>query len=187
MKNVILKALDCSMAKIDNPYPVNKEADFQCILFGELYKALPEAIIRFEHKLRGDYQSYRLRGSPVKNRKSRVDLHIQLGSKIAVIELKYFKGASKEDCADMLADLAKVERIVEAKEADEGFCIQLLKEGVVKRLPKGPIEVKHYKKEIGRWDYDFEIKGRYELAPELQVNGRSLIVHHVQLVDVKSE
>lgn len=80
----------------------------------------------------------------------------------------------------MLADLAKVERIVESDEADEGFCIQLVKEGVIKRLPKGLIEAKSYKKEVGRWDYNFEIKGQYEITPKLQANGRYLIVHHVQ-------
>lgn len=180
MKKEILEALECSMKRIDNPYPINKEVDLQSVLFGELYKALPEAIIRFEHILQHDYQSYRLRGHPTENRKSRVDLHIQTPSKIIVIELKYFKGASKEDCTDMLADLAKVERIVESDEADEGFCIQLVKEGVIKRLPKGLIEAKSYKKEVGRWDYNFEIKGQYKITPKLQANGRYLIVHHVQ-------
>lgn len=148
MKKEILEALECSMKRIDNPYPINKEVDLQSVLFGELYKAFPEAIIRFEHILQHDYQSYRLRGHPTENRKSRVDLHIQTPSKIIVIELKYFKGASKEDCSDMLADLAKVERIVESDEADEGFCIQLVKEGVIKRLPKGLIEAKSYKKRL---------------------------------------
>lgn len=182
MKKEILEVLECSMAKIDNPYPINKEVDFQSVLFGELYKALPEAIIRFEHILQHDYQSYRLRGRSTENRKSRVDLHIQTSTKVIVIELKYFKGASREDCTDMLADVAKVERIVESDEADEGFCFQLVKEGVVERLPKGEIEAKLYKEEVGRWDYEFEIKGKYVITPELLVNGRSLIVHHVQSI-----
>lgn len=82
----------------------------------------------------------------------------------------------------MLADVAKVERIVESDEADEGFCFQLVKEGVVERLPKGEIEAKLYKEEVGRWDYEFEIKGKYVITPELLVNGRSLIVHHVQSI-----
>jgi hypothetical protein len=180
VKKEILEALNRSMERIDNPYPINKEVDFQSVLFGELYKALPKAIIRFEHILQHDYQSYRLRGRSTANRKSRVDLHIQTPSKVIVIELKYFKGASKEDCADMLADLAKVERIVESDEADEGFCIQLVKEGVIDRLPKGQIKAKSYKKEVGRWDYNFEIKGQYEITPKLQANCRYLIVHHVQ-------
>lgn len=34
----------------------------------------------------------------------------------------------------MIADLAKVERIAEAGEANEGVCIQLVKEGVINRL-----------------------------------------------------
>ncbi|EPJ2794563.1 MULTISPECIES: hypothetical protein [Vibrio] len=180
MKKEILEALECSMKRIDNSYPINREVDFQSVLFGELYKALPEAIIRFEHILQKDYQSYRLRGRSNNNRKSRVDLYIQTPTNVIVIELKYFKGASSEDCTDMLADIAKVERIVESGEANEGFCFQLVKEGVVKRLPKGRIEAKSYKKEVGRWDYDFEIKGKYEITPELQANGRSLIAHHVQ-------
>lgn len=180
MKKAILKALECSMKRVDNPYPIEREVDFQSVLFGELYKALPEAIIRFEHTLKSDYQSYRMRDSSTKNRKSRVDLHIQTESKIIIIELKYFKGASKEDCTDMLADLAKVERIVESKEADEGFCIQLVKKGVIDRLPKGVIEVKSYEEKVGRWDYNFEIKGQYDITPEQQANGYSLIVHHVQ-------
>ena len=182
MKKEILEALECSMERIDNPYPINKEADFQSVLFGELYKALPEAIVRFEHILQHDYQSYCLRGRSTANRKSRVDLHIQTPSRVIVIELKYFKGASKEDCTDMLADLAKVERIVESGEADEGFCIQLVKEGVIERLPKGPVEAKSYKKEVGCWDYNFEIKEQYETIPKLHANGRSLIVHHVQRI-----
>lgn len=180
MKREILEALECSMGRINNSYPINKEVDFQSVLFGELYKALPEAIVCFEHILQHDYQSYHLRGSSNNNRKSRVDLYIQTPSEVIVIELKYFKGASKEDCTDMLADVAKVERIVESGEANEGFCFQLVKEGVVERLPKGCIEAKTYKEEVGRWDYDFEIKGNYEITPELQANGRSLIVHHVQ-------
>lgn len=180
MKKIILNALECSMARVEQPYPIEREVDFQSVLFGELYKALPEAIIRFEHTLKNDYQSYRMRDSSSKSRKSRVDLHIQTESKIIVLELKYFKGASKEDCADMLADLAKVERIVESEEADEGFCIQLVKEGVIERLPEGKVEAKVYDERVGRWDYNFEIKGQYEITPEQQVDGRSLIVHHVQ-------
>lgn len=180
MKKAVLEALDSSMLRVDNPYPIDREVDFQSVLFGELYKALPEAVIRFEHTLQSDYQSYRLHGSSTENRRSRVDLHIQTESKTIVIELKYFKGASKEDCMDMLADLAKVERIVESEEAHEGFCIQLVKAGVIEYLPQGLIDAKSYEKKVGRWDYNFEIKGKYEIIPKLQANGRSLIVHHIQ-------
>ncbi|MNT81767.1 hypothetical protein D3C72_2213970 [compost metagenome] len=47
-------------------------------------------------------------------------------------------------------------------------------QGLVRTFPKS------YKKEVGRWDYNFEIKGQYEITPKLQANGRYLIVHHVQ-------
>ncbi|HDY7983667.1 hypothetical protein [Vibrio vulnificus] len=180
MKKAVLEALDRSMLRVDNPYPIDREVDFQSVFFGELYKALPEAIIRFEHTLQSDYQSYRLHGSSTASRKSRVDLHVQTESKTIVIELKYFKGASKEERLDMLADLAKVERIVESEEAHEGFCIQLVKAGVIERLRQGMVEARTYKEKVGRWDYNFEIKGQYEIIPRLQANGRSLIVHHIQ-------
>jgi len=180
VKNIVLSALERAMIRIDNRYPLEKEVDFQSVLFGELYKALPDAVIRFEQTLKRDFQSYNMRDRSTKNRKSRVDIHIQTESKIIVIELKYFKGATREDCTDMLADLAKVERIVESDEADEGFCIQLVKAGVVRRLPFGVIEARTYHEKVGRWDYNFEIKGQYEIKPELQGNGCSLIIHHVQ-------
>jgi hypothetical protein len=184
VKKIIMQALQCSMARVDNPFPIEREVDFQSVLFGELYKALPEAVIRFEQRLENDFQSYSLHGNSTKNRKSRVDLHIQTESKKVVIELKYFKGASREDQMDMLADLAKVERIVESGEADEGFCIQLVKEGVISRLPSGVIVTKAYDEKVGRWDYNFEIKGKYEIKPEYQGNGRSVIIHHVQSLHI---
>jgi hypothetical protein len=184
VKKIIMEALQCSMARVDNPYPIEREVDFQSVLFGELYKALPEAVIRFEKTLENDFQSYSMRGISNKNRKSRVDLHIQTELKKVVIELKYFKGASREDRMDMLADLAKVERIVESGEADEGFCIQLVKEGVISRLHSGVIDTRTYDEKVGRWDYNFEIKGKYEIKPECQNNGRSVIVHHVQLLHI---
>lgn len=179
MKNQILNALNRSLLRIKEGYPIEREVDFQSVLFGELYKELPSAIIRFEHTLKNDYQSYIQRGSTTKTRKSRVDLHITNADKSIVIELKYFKGSSKEDCADMIADLAKVERIVEAGEANEGFCIQLIKKGVIDRLPT-VIEQQEYSIEVGRWDYNFEIKGEYQVTPKKAPCGRSLICHHIK-------
>ncbi|MBB1476046.1 hypothetical protein [Shewanella sp. SG41-3] len=179
MKNEVLNALNRSLIRIKEGYPVDREVDFQSVLFGELYKELPSAIIRFEHTLKNDYQSYAQRGSSTKNRKSCVDLHITDAGKAIVIELKYFKGSSKEDCADMIADLAKVERIVEAGEANEGFCIQLIKEGVIDRLPT-IIEKKEYSFEVGRWDYNFEIKGKYQVVSSKSPCGRFLIWHHIK-------
>ncbi|WPU31423.1 hypothetical protein SIO17_20600 [Pseudoalteromonas piscicida] len=179
MKDIIIRALKYAMVRIDNSYPIEREVDLQSVLFGELYKAMPKAIVRFEHTLKSDFQSYRMRGRSAKNRKSRVDLHIQTRLKKAVIELKYFKGAGRESCIDMLADLAKVERIVESREADEGFCIQLVKQGVISRLPS-VISTGVYNEIVGRWHYNFEIKGQYEIKPMRQNNGFTLIVHHVQ-------
>ena len=179
MKNEVINALDRSLLRIKGGYPVEREVDFQSVLFGELYKELPDAIIRFEHTLKNDYQSYVQRGRATKNRKSRVDLHISDAGKTIVIELKYFKGASKEDCADMIADLAKVERIVEAGEANEGFCIQLVKEGVINRLPT-LVEQKEYSFEVGRWNYNFEIKRKYQVASREAPCGRSVIWHHIK-------
>ncbi|PHI34661.1 hypothetical protein CBQ28_23665 [Pseudoalteromonas sp. GCY] len=167
------------MERIESGYPLNREVDFQSVLFGELYKAFPKAVIRFEHTLAEDYQSYKMRGSNTARRKSRVDLHIASDTKVVVIELKYFKGSSKEDRMDMLTDLAKVERIVESGEANEGFCIQLVEKNIIKRLPTGLIETRLYKEKVGRWDYDFEIKGKYQIMPDLRDDGRALILHHV--------
>ncbi|WP_406734382.1 hypothetical protein RJD39_21415 [Vibrio scophthalmi] len=181
MKALVLEALERSMERIEDNYPIEREVDFQSVLFGELYKAIPEAVVRFEHTLTRDYQSYHMRGSNTVNRKSRVDLQIALDSKVIVIELKYFKGASKEDRMDMLADIAKVERIVEAGEASEGFCIQLVKKNVIERLPTGTVDIKSYNEKVGRWDYKFEIKGRYQISPKLRMDGRTLIVNHVTM------
>ncbi|MCU8058494.1 hypothetical protein L5L78_20360 [Shewanella sp. SM34] len=179
MKSGILHALEKSLDRIYNNYPVENEIDFQSVLFGELYKQFPDAIIRFEHRLKSDYQSYARRGSITKNRKSRVDLHLSYASQTIVIELKYFKGSSLEERTDMLADIAKVERIVEAKEANEGFCIHLIKEGIISRLPS-EIETKKYEMKVGRWDYNFEIKGIYEVNSTKALCGRSFIVHHIK-------
>lgn len=179
MKNLVLKALERSMERIESGYPLNREVDFQSVLFGELYRVFPNAVIRFEHTLAEDYQSYKMRGSNTKNRKSRVDLHIASDAEVVVIELKYFKGSSREDRIDMLADLAKVERIVQSGEANEGFCFQLVKKNVIKRLPTGLVETRLYREEVGRWDYEFEIKGKYQIKPDLRDDGRALIIHHV--------
>ena len=104
---------------------------------------------------------------------------IAWGAGNTVIELKYFKGSSKEEKADMFADLAKVERIVESKTANEGFCIQLMRSGVHKRMHTGPVTKGHYELRVGRWAYDFLIKGNYSITPEIQSNERALVVHHV--------
>lgn len=180
MRDTLKTALSNAIDRIQNGYPIAREVDFQSVLFGEFYKAFPEAIIRFEHSMSQDYQSYHMRGTNPKNRKSRVDLFIETKIKKVVVELKYFKGASKEDRMDMLADIAKVERIVESKEAHEGFCIQLVKSNVIERLPKGEIERCAYSNKVGRWDYNFEIKGHYSIEPELYDDGKALIFHHIK-------
>lgn len=179
MEDVILSALENSMERIENGFPISCEADFQSIMFGELYKILPDFIIRFEVRMAGDYQSYIKHGSTAKNRKSRVDIHIASGDNTAVVELKYFKGADKESRADMIADIAKVERIVESAEAQEGFCIQLVKPGVVKRLPSGRVETGRHQALINGWSYDFEIKGNYDIDANVCPDGHAVIFHHV--------
>ena len=81
------------MLRIDNGYPIESEADFQVILFGEIYKILPAAILSFEKKLKLDYQSYMEIGKNPTKRKSRIYIHIENNGKITGIEVKYFKGA----------------------------------------------------------------------------------------------
>ena len=168
------------MLRIDNGYPIESEADFQAVLFGEIYKILPAAIISFEKKLKQDYQSYMEIGKNPTKRKSRIDIYIENNGKITAIEVKYFKGAGKAVEADMLADIAKLEKVVEAKEAHEGFCIQLVKPGVLKRLPTGHIEVGQYKPNISGWNYDFEIKGQYHISPTIAPSNYATIVHYIR-------
>lgn len=179
MKECVSEALGNAMDKIGKGFPVLREADFHAVLFGELYKKLPDAVVRFETTMGDDYQSYKAIGSLPKNRKSRVDIHIEHNNAVSVVELKYFKGAGQAVEADMLADIAKLERIVEAHEASEGFCIQLLKPGVMERLPSGCIENGRHTPSIAGWDYDFEIKGKYEISPLVCAGGYTVIVHHI--------
>jgi hypothetical protein len=179
MNNSLSIALEKVTVRIANGYQIDCESDFKSVLFGELYKELPNAIIKFEKKLCGDYQSYTENGKARGKRKSRVDLHVEHESKIVVIEVKYLQGAGASVKADMIADIAKVERIIEAEEASEGYCIQLVKPRIVKRLPIGPVEIGHHHPIISGWNYDFEIKGQYQIKPSIHEDGYATIVHHV--------
>ena len=173
-------SVENAINRIVNGYPIERESDFQSVFFGELYKELPNAIIRLEHTLKGDYQSYIGKGKELKTRKSRVDINVEFDNVITVIELKYLQGAGKSVKADMLADIAKVERIIEANEAHEGFCIQLVKPGVINRLPVGPIEIGKRQLSISSFNYNFEIKGQYHITPHIEVDDYVIILHYIE-------
>jgi hypothetical protein len=180
VKELILKALSHTEARINKGFPIDREADFQTLMCGELYKLLPEQIIRQEFTLSRSYQSYS-NANAKKKLPSRVDFYLEDGNRNAVIELKYFASAGSEYKQDQLGDIAKVERIVEAGEADEGFCIQLVKVGVEKLLFSGEVNPGTYEQTVGKINYKYEIKGQYEINHVHLKNGLYCVTfHHIQ-------
>ena len=180
MRNHITSAVEKSLQRIQEGFPIECESDFQSVFFGELYNELNTSIVRLEKKLNGDYQSYSETGKTTHKRKSRVDIHIIYNNQPYVIELKFLQGASQATKADMIADIAKVERIIESGEATNGFCVQLIKPGVLKKLPSGAIETGHHRPSISGWDYDFFIKGNYEIAPIGSPDEYTYIIHQIK-------